>query len=61
MKKILKKLLGLGVENQKKNDFSAFFRDAKADEKKKTLLKIIKKSNEEQRNVIKKYNELSRV
>lgn len=59
--KIIKKLLGLHVNNGKKNDFSAFFRDAKADEKKKTLLKIIRKSNEEQRNIIKKYNQLSKV
>jgi len=60
MKKILRKLMGLGKKGVKRTDFSAFFYDAKAKEEKKVLMKIIKKSNEEQRTIIKKYKELSK-
>ena len=41
------------------NDFSDFFRNASSAEKKKLFKKVIREASEDQRAIIKKYNQVS--
>jgi len=56
MKALFNKLFSKGNKKTEKNDFSAFFRDAKSKEKKRVIMEIVRKSNADQREIIEKYN-----
>ncbi|MEK7570481.1 MAG: hypothetical protein AAB515_03540 [Patescibacteria group bacterium] len=51
-----RKLLG---KSKPENDFSDFFRNASSAEKKKLFKRVIRKASEDQRALIKKYDQLN--
>lgn len=55
MTKMLKKLLN---KKGKKAEFSDFFRDASVDEKKRLLEKVVRESNQDQRDLVEKYDRI---
>lgn len=56
MKKI-KKFLGVGKLGNKTTDFSEFFYNAPASEKKKLLVEVVREANKDQQKVIEQYNQ----
>lgn len=57
--KILFKLF-FGNKINEKATLSGFFRDAPTEEKKQIIEEVIEKSNKDQRELVEKYNQLSR-
>ncbi|MDP3792729.1 MAG: hypothetical protein Q8Q89_03280 [bacterium] len=55
MTKILKKLFS---KKNKKAEFSGFFRDASMDEKKTLLEKVVREANQDQRDLVEKYDKI---
>lgn len=50
--------LGFKKPNKPENDFSDFFYSASSAEKKKLLKAVIRKANQDQRDLVKKYYEM---
>ncbi len=50
-------LFGRGKE-EPKTDFSAFFRDASSQEKKKLLREVVREANKDQRDLVEKHRNL---
>lgn len=58
MIKILKNLLGGLTKDTEKNDFSEFFLNAKSNEKAKVIKKVLREATEEQRQLMRKYEQI---
>jgi len=52
----IRQFLGLQTKKQQKSDFSAFFRDASSEEKKKFLSGVVRQANKDQRDLVSQYN-----
>lgn len=57
MMKKIKKFLGVGKEGKQTTDFSEFFYNAPASEKKKLLVEVAREANKDQQKVIEQYNQ----
>lgn len=56
MMKKIKSFLGLSEAKEPTTDFSGFFHNASAAEKKKLLTEVVREANKDQRALIERYN-----
>ncbi|MFA5990851.1 MAG: hypothetical protein WC794_01225 [Candidatus Doudnabacteria bacterium] len=54
---MMKKLKALFAPKQEKKDFSSFFNHASPEEKRKVLEGVIRKANQDQRDLVKQYEQ----
>ena len=58
---VIKKILGLKEANKNSSDFSSFFRYASTYEKKRFFRSILREANNDQRDLVEKYQKLKQL
>jgi len=57
----IKHFFGFGKSKKPTTDFSAFFRSASSEEKKKVLIDVVRKANKDQRDLVERYDTIKPV